>query len=78
MEYIDIFDENNNPTGEIKEKVQAHEDGNFHRTAHIWIMNNKKELLLQNRSATKKIILTVGTFLEQDTLKREKQCLKEL
>ncbi len=54
MEYIDIFDENNNPTGEIKEKAQAHEDGNFHRTAHIWIMNDKKELLLQKRSATKK------------------------
>lgn len=54
MEYIDIFDENNNPTGEIKEKTQAHEDGNFHRTAHIWIMNDKKELLLQKRSATKK------------------------
>ena len=66
MEYIDIFDENNNPTGEIKEKVQAHEDGNFHRTAHIWIMNNKKELLLQKRSAKKNLILTVGIFLEQD------------
>lgn len=46
MEYIDIFDENNNPTGEIKEKTKAHEEGNFHRTAHIWIMNDKKELLL--------------------------------
>lgn len=54
MEYIDIFDENNNSTGEIKEKMQAHEDGNFHRTAHIWIINDKKELLLQKRSATKK------------------------
>lgn len=54
MEYIDIFDENNNPTGEVKEKIKAHEDGNFHRTAHIWIMNDKKELLLQKRSATKK------------------------
>ncbi len=54
MEYIDIFDENNNPTGEIKEKTKAHEEGNFHRTAHIWIMNDKKELLLQKRSATKK------------------------
>ena len=54
MEYIDIFDYNNNPTGEIKEKTQAHEDGNFHRTAHVWIMNDKKELLLQKRSATKK------------------------
>ena len=25
MEYIDIFDENNNPTGQIKEKEKAHE-----------------------------------------------------
>lgn len=66
MEYIDIFDENNNPTGEVKEKVQAHEDGNFHRTAHVWIMNDKKELLLQKRSAKKNLILIVGTFLEQD------------
>ena len=54
MEYIDIFDENNNPTGEIKEKTKAHKEGNFHRTAHIWVMNDKKELLLQKRSATKK------------------------
>ena len=54
MEYIDIFDENNNPTGEIKEKTITHEDGNFHRTAHVWIINDKNELLLQKRSATKK------------------------
>ena len=54
MEYVDIFDKNNNATGEIKEKTRAHEDGNFHRTAHIWIINDKKELLLQKRSATKK------------------------
>jgi isopentenyl-diphosphate delta-isomerase type 1 len=54
MEYIDIFDENNNPTGEIKGKVQAHEYGEFHRTAHVWIINDKNELLLQKRSATKK------------------------
>ncbi len=54
MEYIDIFDENNNPIGEIKEKTKAHEDGNFHRTAHVWIINDNNELLLQKRSATKK------------------------
>ena len=35
MEYIDIFDENNNPMGIVKEKKQAHEDGDFHRTANI-------------------------------------------
>ena len=54
MEYIDIFDENNNPIGEKKEKQQAHEEGNFHRTVHVWIINDKNELLLQKRSATKK------------------------
>ena len=54
MEYIDIFDENNNPTGKIKEKVQAHEDGEFHRTAHVWVINDNNELLLQKRSASKK------------------------
>lgn len=54
MEFIDIFDENNNYTGEVKEKQQAHEDGNFHRTAHVWIINDKNELLLQKRSASKK------------------------
>ena len=54
MEYIYIFDENNNTIGEIKEKNKAHEDGNFHRTAHVWIINDNNELLLQKRSATKK------------------------
>ena len=47
MEYIDIFDENNNPTAQIKEKGKAHEEGDFHRTAHVWIINDKNELLLQ-------------------------------
>lgn len=54
MEYIDIVDENNNSTGEVKEKTQAHEESKFHRAAHVWIINDKKELLLQKRSATKK------------------------
>lgn len=54
MEYIDIVDKNDNLTGEVKEKQQAHEDGNFHRTAHIWIINDNNELLLQKRSASKK------------------------
>ncbi len=54
MEYIDIFDENNEPIGKVKEKNQAHEDGEFHRTAHVWIINDKNELLLQKRSTSKK------------------------
>ena len=54
MEYIDIVDENNNPTGIIKEKEQAHKDGDFHRSTHIWIINNKKEVLLQKRGPNQK------------------------
>ena len=54
MEYIDLYDENNNPLKNSKEKTQAHEEGDFHRTTHIWIINDNKELLLQKRSANKK------------------------
>ena len=54
MEYIDLYDENNNSLKNSKERTQAHEEGDFHRTAHIWIINDNKELLLQKRSANKK------------------------
>ena len=53
IEYLDIVDENDNLTGIIKEKQQAHIDGDYHRTAHIWLINEKKELLLQRRSPQK-------------------------
>ena len=53
QEYIDIFDENNQPTGIIKEKDEAHRLGLYHRTAHTWLINRKKELLLQLRSKHK-------------------------
>jgi len=53
MEYIDIVDENNIATGEVEEKGIVHTNGKFHRTAHVWILNDKKELLIQRRSATK-------------------------
>ncbi len=51
--------------GKVKEKMQAHEDGNLHRTAHIWIINNKnyyykKEVLVKNH------IQTAGTFQQRD------------
>ncbi len=52
-EILDIFDENGNPTGRVKEKKQAHADGEWHKTAHIWIINSKNELLLQRRSPNK-------------------------
>ena len=47
MEYLDVVDINDNPTGQSKEKQQIHLDGDYHRTAHVWLINDNNELLLQ-------------------------------
>lgn len=56
MEWLDIVDENGNPTGEVVEREKAHAQGIRHRTSHVWIArrrNNRIEILLQKRSKTK-------------------------
>ena len=56
MEYLDIVDENGNPTGETIDRKVAHKTGIRHRTTHIWIVRKKAdrvEILLQKRSANK-------------------------
>ena len=52
-ELIDICDEHNNLTGIQDWKNKAHQTGLWHRGAHIWIYNSKKELLLQLRAKEK-------------------------
>lgn len=52
-ELIDIVDENDVLTGIQKMKSEAHTDGSWHRCAHIWIYNSKKEVLLQYRAKDK-------------------------
>lgn len=53
MEYFDVLDENGNKTGKIKLRKDVHRDGDWHRVAHIWIINDRGEILLQRRCATK-------------------------
>lgn len=57
MEYLDIVDENGEPTGIVKERSLVHLDGDLHRTAHVWIVRDKEdsgvEVLLQKRSQNK-------------------------
>ena len=57
MEMFDIVDENGEPTGTVKERTKVHEDGDLHRTSHVWIVrdNNKGglDVLLQKRSESK-------------------------
>ncbi len=55
MEYLDILDENGNKTGESKSRKEVHSQGYWHKGVHIWIINSKKELLVQRRSANKDV-----------------------
>jgi len=50
MELIDVLDEKGNATGEKKTIQQLHKDNNIHRAVHIWLINDKNEVLLQLRS----------------------------
>lgn len=52
-ELIDVVDENCKKTGEKIPKSQAHKDGTWHQSAHIWIYNRKGEVLLQKRAKVK-------------------------
>ena len=56
MEYLDIVDEQGQPTGEIVSRTLAHTKGIRHRTAHIWIVRRENEhfqVLMQKRAMSK-------------------------
>lgn len=55
-EYLDVVDENGNPTGEVVERSVAHKQGIRHRTSRVWIVRKKQDklqVLLQKRSEEK-------------------------
>ena len=54
-EYLSIYDENNVSLNEIKERKIVHEQGLWHREIAVYILNEKNELLIQKRAATKKL-----------------------
>lgn len=54
MELIDVLDEFGNPTGEVETKEEIYKKGLWHRSCHIWIENDNKELLVQKRNPNKK------------------------
>ena len=55
MEYLDIVDDQGNPTGKIIERKIAHQKGVQHRTSHVWLLRKKDqlEILVQKRSDNK-------------------------
>lgn len=52
-ELFDIVSESNKPTGETKARKLVHQDGDWHRSVHVWVLRPDGQLLLQKRSITK-------------------------
>lgn len=52
-EYLDIWDENGQPTGNVLLKTVAHKQGLFHPTVHVWFYTPNKKILMQQRGANK-------------------------
>lgn len=52
-EYIDILNKKGEPNGETCLKSEAHKKGIYHASAHIWIFDNDKNVLIQKRAANK-------------------------
>ena len=55
MELLDIVDEYGNKTGEVMERDKVHELNLLHWEISVFLINEKKEVLLQKRAATKKM-----------------------
>lgn len=53
LELLRVVDNNGNDTNEILEREELHNRGKLHNEVTIYIINNKKEVLLQRRSRSK-------------------------
>lgn len=49
-ETFDIVDRHNRPTGRTKPRQLVHRDGDWHRTAQIWVVSGAHEVLCDLRS----------------------------
>ena len=54
-EFIDILTPEGKPTGKTALKSEAHKNGWFHATVHIWLFTANEKILLQKRALTKKV-----------------------
>ena len=57
LELLDVVDEAGNPTGVARERALVHQNGDWHRTCHIWAARKDEEgeweVMLQKRSPAK-------------------------
>lgn len=72
-ELLDILDENGKITGQVESKQTIYNNGYWHRSVQIWVINDNQELLMQKRNPYKKTfpnlwaISTAGHVLSGET-----------
>jgi isopentenyl-diphosphate delta-isomerase len=54
VELIEVLDEQGNKTGRILPIQEVHDKKLWHGVAHVWIYNDKGEILLQKRDPTRR------------------------
>ena len=54
-EFFDVLDENGNYTGDVESREACHKVGFWHKAVVVFIINSKGQVLLQKRSANKKL-----------------------
>lgn len=52
-EYFDLVDSEGRPLGRAKPRDDVHRDGDWHRSAHIWVFSSDGRLLFQRRAPDK-------------------------
>lgn len=74
MELFDVLDAAGRPTGETKPRSQVHRDGDWHRSFHLWLVKERRYVLLQRRSDKKDLepgkvdVSVAGHFAAGETL----------
>src|SRR6476619_3178756 len=68
-EYLEIFDEQNRPLNQQLLRREVHQLGHWHRTAQIYVLNHRNELLCNLRHASKDLFpllwdVSIGGHLE--------------
>lgn len=54
-EYFDVLNEEGNYTGKVESREKCHKEGLWHKATVVFIINSKQQVLLQRRSANKKL-----------------------
>ncbi len=58
-ELFEIFDAQNQPLGYVKERNLVHRDGDWHRTAQVYVLNARRELLCNLRHPDKDVFASL-------------------